>query len=153
WPVIVALRENAALLALVKAAHLLGMALLVGSVSAFDLRVLGWNKAMVVSALAQHVLPLAVSALVLLIPSGLALFAIDATRLLSSDTFMVKMSLILVSGILAIAFHNGPYRQVSVWGQPDHAPPLSAKLAAGASLVVWIAVLVCAASIGRAQAG
>ena len=74
-PFAVALREQGFAYALVKGVHLFGIAMLVGSVVAFDLRVLGYGQTIPVTWLARHLLPLAFASLTFIIPTGLALYA------------------------------------------------------------------------------
>lgn len=140
FPFAIALRDNPTLYGSVEAVHLVGMALLVGSVIAFDLRILGVGRQADIRGLARHLLPIALGALVLVVPSGLALFAANATALLSNSAFTTKIVLLFVHGALAIAFHAGPYRHVETWT----SPPPSAKAIAFASLAGWIAVIVLA---------
>jgi hypothetical protein len=143
FPLIVALRESALAYASVHTAHLLGVALMVGCVVAFDLRILGVNRAIRVDHLAKHLLPLALCALVLIVPTGLAMFAVHSGDLLTSRLFILKMSLLMLSSALAIVFHTGPYRSVERWHTDVPAPKL-ARVVAALSIVVWLAVLLCA---------
>lgn len=140
FPFAVALREAPVLYATIEGVHLLGVALLVGPVFAFDLRLLGLNTKVPVRTLARHLLPLAVTAMVLIIPTGLAMFAAHAEPLLSASTFLLKMILVLGGGALAIAFHTGPYRGVADW-DTDATPPLGVRLIALASAAGWISVI------------
>ncbi len=143
-PFAVALREDGFLLGCIQAVHLIGVALLAGPVIAFDLRLLGLNKHISVEHLARHLLPLAVAALVLIVPTGLAMFAAHAPDYLANRIFALKMLLFFLGGVLAIVFHTGPYRSVSTW--PAHtAPPWPARACAAASLGGWCAVIVCGA--------
>ena len=127
---------------------LLGVTLLFGCTAAFDLRILGWNTRAPITTLSRHLLPLSLASLVLVIPSGVLLFALEATRHLQSGAFMVKLGLILAAAGLAIAFRAGPYKSVSDWDE-EIAAPTAARLAAAASLICWTAVLYCAALVGR----
>ena len=141
-PLAVAMRESAWLFPAAGAVHLAGVALLVGAVAAFDLRVLGVNTRVPVEHLARHLLPLAVAALVLIVPSGLAMFAAKASDLLASRLFTIKMGLLFAHLVNAVLFHTGPYRSWAAWrvGVPA---PAAAKLCALVSLVGWLAVLAC----------
>ena len=147
-PFAVALREQGAAYALVKGAHLFGMAMLVGSVIAFDLRVLGYGRNVPVTWLARHLLPLAVASLTLIVPSGLALFATNATALQSEPAFMLKMLVIMAGAVLAIAFHTGPYKHVANWDTGERAP-LSARIITTVSVIGWLAVVALATQLGR----
>jgi hypothetical protein len=125
----------------IAAVHLIGMAMLVGAVAVFDLRVLGLARSIPVRSLARLCLPWAVASLLLIVPSGSLLFVARATELLTSSLFLAKLGLLLLALILAVAFHAGPYGSVDRWDVETPAPWL-AKLIAAASLLVWIAVIV-----------
>ena len=141
-PLAVAMRESAWLFPAAGAVHLAGVALLVGAVAAFDLRVLGVNTRVPVDHLARHLLPLAVAALALIVPTGLAMFAAKASDLLASRLFTIKMGLLFAHLVNAVLFHTGPYRSCAAW-QVGVPAPVAAKLCALTSLVGWLAVLAC----------
>jgi hypothetical protein len=144
FPLIVYLHDNAIALAMVKAAHLLGVALLIGPVILFDLRVLGAFSHLSVRALARATLPVAVTSLALIVPSGLAMFAVHSDNLLTNQTFALKMGLVLVGGILAVVFHSGPYRHIRDEVGPT---PIWARVLCASSMLGWTAVVVLATTM------
>ena len=148
WPAIVALIGSPVAVASLKAMHLLGAAILIGSVLAFDLRILGWHKGIAVRALARYLLPLALAALVLIVPSGIALFALEASTLLESAALKYKLGLLCAAAAVAIFFRTSAYKGMDCG---DHLAPTpgSARLCAGASIILWLGVLFCAATLGR----
>ena len=148
WPAIVALKQSPVALASFKTMHLLGAALLIGTVIAFDLRVLGWNKQIEVRSLSRHLLPLALAALVLIVPSGVALFAVEASALLESSALKSKLALLFAAACLAIFFRASIYKGAEGWNREVPAPGL-ARSCAGASIICWLGVLFFAATLGR----
>jgi len=148
WPAVVALKESPVALASLKAMHLLGAAIVIGSVLAFDLRVLGWNKGIPVRVLAGHLLPLALAALVLIVPSGVALFALDASILLHSTALKFKLGLLCAAAGAAVFFRACVYKETDSWDEYTPVPRL-ARLCAGVSIALWLGVLFCAATLGR----
>jgi hypothetical protein len=146
FPFAVALREQGLVYALVKGAHLFGIAMLVGSVVAFDLRVLGYGRTIPVTWLARHLLPLALASLALIIPTGLALFAANATALQAQPAFMLKMIAIMTGAILAISFHSGPYKRIAHW-DTNVAAPVSARIITTLSVAGWLSVLALATQL------
>lgn len=120
--------------------HIVGFVMLVGAVAVFDLRVLGFGKAIPVRALARLCLPWAALSLVLVVPTGLLMFIAYSAPLLASGEFLVKLGLLLLAAILAILFHSGPYGSVDALNV-DATAPLAARLICAASLINWIAVL------------
>ena len=137
-----AMRESLWLYPSVEIVHIWGFVLLVGSVVMFDLRVLGLSKSVPVRALARHLLPWSVAALLLILPSGLLMFSAHAGDFLNNRAFQVKMALLLAAGLNAAIFHTGPYRSVASW-DVDAVAPLGARVSVALSIVLWIAVIAC----------
>ena len=148
-PLAVALRGSGVLHAAVASVHLAGMALLVGTIAAFDLRLLGLSRALPVRRLAAHLLPWTAASLLLIVPSGLLMFLSRAQELIGSPLFALKMTLIFVAAINAVAFHAGVFRGVAGW-DVDAPPPWPARAAAAASLLIWISVIVCGRLLAKA---
>jgi hypothetical protein len=137
-----AMRDSMWLYPAVETVHILGFAILVGSVVMFDLRVLGLARRVPVRALAGLLLPWGAAALILIVPAGLLLFTADASSLVSNRAFVLKMLLLMLAGVNAAAFHLGPFRSAGRWDR-DVAAPLSARLHALASLLLWVGILTC----------
>ena len=110
--------------------HLAGMALLVGTIAALALRLLGLSRALPVRRLAAHLLPWTAASLLLIVPSGLLMFLARAQELIGSPLFALKMTLIFVAAINAVAFHAGVFRGVAGW-DVDAPPPWPARLPGG----------------------
>lgn len=135
-----AMRQSLWLYPVVEIVHLVGLALLFGSIVVLDLRLLGFSRGVSVRRLARHVLPWTAASLLLILPSGLAMFVAHASEFIGNPVFALKMGLILVAGVNAAAFHMGG----SVDGWDSDAPtPMRAKLAGALSLALWIAVIAC----------
>ncbi len=139
-PLARAMREHAWLYPAVETLHIVGFAVLVGAVAMFDLRVLGFGRALPVRALARHLLPWSAFSMLLVLPTGLLLFVADPATLLANEVFLLKLALIAAAGLNALAFHAGPYCSADTW--PARAPG-RALLHALLSLSLWIAVIAC----------
>ena len=126
----------------VEIVHVTGIALLVGSIAILDLRLLGLSRSLPVRRLAAHILPWSIASFVLIVPSGLAMFVAHAGDLMSNPVFAVKMCLILLAGANAGILHAGVFRSAGQW-DVDVMPPLAARAAAAASLLLWISVIAC----------
>ena len=137
-----AMRENLWLYPSVEIVHIVGFAILVGSIVMFDLRVLGLSKSISVRALSRHLLPWSLGALLLIVPSGFAMFSAHAGDFLNNRAFQVKMALLLTAGLNAAYFRTGPYAKVSEWDVGVVAP-WSAKVCVAASIGIWISVIAC----------
>ena len=66
----------------------------------------------------------------------------DATELLASRTFPLKMGLLMLAGLNAVAFHTGPWQSVKAWDVGGRAP-LAARASVAASLAIWVAIIAC----------
>lgn len=130
----------------VEIVHIVGIALLFGSIVVLDLRLLGFSKTIPVKKLASHVLPWTAGSFVLIIPSGLLMFTAHATEFIDSEVFILKMLLIMAAGVNAALFHTITFRTADVWDSEEMRklpPPPSARLAGGLSLAIWISVIAC----------
>jgi hypothetical protein len=86
--------------------HLLGVALLVGNLVAFESRVLGWGQALPLQALARLSLVLALCGFGLAALSGLLMFAAHPGEMLANRSFVLKMGLLMLAGTNAALFHT-----------------------------------------------
>jgi hypothetical protein len=135
-----AVRESVWLYPICELLHIVGFVLLVGAAAMFDLRLLGMSRSLPVSTMASHLLPWSRTGLVVAIPTGLLMFASDATATAANPAFRLKLLLIVAAGLNAWAFHRGPFRRVASWDRDAPSPP-AARLAAVLSLSIWTAVI------------
>ena len=138
----VAMRQELWLYPCVEILHILGFVTLVGSIAVLDLRLLGLSRQLPVRGLARHVLPWALGALIVIVPTGLMMFLAHATDFVTNRAFLVKLSLIFAAGINAAAFHVGAYHSVDQWDSGVATPAL-AKIHALLSLSIWMGVIAC----------
>lgn len=141
-PLAEAMRDSPWLYPIVEIAHIAGFCILVGSVAMFDLRVLGWGRALPVSALGRHLLPWSLASLALVVPAGLLMFSTQPQAFLANPVFLLKLTLIAAAGTNALLFHTGVYRSIATWETGQPAPPL-ARFQALLSLLLWLAVICC----------
>ena len=141
-----AMRDSLWLYPAVLFTHILGIALLFGSIAVLDVRLLGLTRKAPVKALAAQVLPWSAGSFLLIVPSGLAMFAANATELIASPVLAVKVCLIMAAGLNAGVFHTLTFPSVAVWDAPEMralGPPPSARLAGALSLTLWASVIAC----------
>ena len=141
-PVSTLMRSNLWLYPIVEIFHILGFVVLVGGVSLFDVRVLGFAGTLPVDTLGRHLLPWSVASLGLVVPAGLLMLSADPHSLLANQVFQLKLSLIGLAGVNALLFHIGIYRTVASWNVGVTAPP-AARLQAIVSLLLWVAIISC----------
>jgi hypothetical protein len=126
----------------VESVHIVGLALLFGSIAIVDLRLLGAGRRIPTAALVGYAVPWSLLGFVVAAGSGLMMFTAHASEFLSQPVFLLKMSLILLAGINAALLRVGVVRRVSSW-PADAAPPTRVRIAAALSLVLWIGVIAC----------
>lgn len=141
-PVAKLMREALWAYPIVETVHIVGFAILVGSVVMFDLRVLGLSKDIPVRALSRHLLPWTLGALALIVPTGFLMFTAHAADFLANRTFQLKMGLLMLAGINAVVFRSVAYAKVAEWDVGTPAPPL-AKATVAASIGLWVAIIAC----------
>ena len=137
-----AMRQWLYLYPAVEVMHITGIGLLFGSIAVLDLRLLGLSRNISVKKLASHVLPWTAGSFLLIVPSGLAMFTAHAMEFIDSPVFVLKMGLILAGGVNAGVLHTGAMRSATGW-DVGAMPPPAARIAAAASLVIWVSVIAC----------
>jgi hypothetical protein len=95
-----------------------------------------------VTGMARHLLRWSLGALVLVVPSGLSMFAAHATEFIGNPAFRVKLALLAAAAINAVWFHRTTLRTVAEWNTGT-AVPVAGRMAAGVSLALWIGVICC----------
>jgi hypothetical protein len=116
--------------------HVLGAALLVGSIAVFDIAVLTrhFEEAAKVGPVA---IPVAATGLALQIPTGLVLLAAEATKLGVNPAFYAKLVLIALGLINVAAFHLR-----YGWAARAYALGSEARASASLSMGAWVLALV-----------
>jgi hypothetical protein len=137
-----AMREWLWLYPAVEIVHILGFVLLVGAALLFDLRLLGLARHLPVSGMAGHLLRWARRSLLLVVPSGLLMFAAHATEMADNPAFQLKLLFLATAGLNAGLFHRVPFRSVGDWDTEVRSPIL-ARGAAVVSLVSWTGAIAC----------
>jgi len=138
---VVALRESYLAYPLVNALHVIGIALLFGSIVALDLRLIGWRReAVSIDRLSAFLLPVAIGGLALAIAAGLLLFATDARAYAASPLFQAKMVL------LALAIGNALWLRTFDW--QGRQPSRRVALAGALSILLWLSVIILGRLIG-----
>jgi hypothetical protein len=142
------IRENDNLFPLIESVHVLAISLVIGSIFAVDLRLLGlaWTTR-AASKVTSGIIPLTWIAFVGAAGSGALLFISHAGKYLANSYFDAKLCLIAVAGINMLAFHMIGARDQARWDAMVR-PPLKARAAGGLSIALWVAVVACGRWIG-----
>ena len=85
--------------------HIVGIALLLGSLVLLEARVWGLGKELPVRPLARLALPVTLAGFGLVVCSGLLMFAAHPAEMLANRAFLIKLGLVQLAGLNAIWFH------------------------------------------------
>ena len=131
--------------------HHIGMVLLVGSISLFDLRLLGVAmKGQSVSRIADRLLPATWAGFALMVLTGTLMFAtspLSGQVYCPNKTFQLKLVLIGLAGLNMGVFHFTVYRRVGDWDKAE-STPFGAKLVGSFSVLLWAGVVAAGRWIG-----
>ncbi|MEM7547554.1 MAG: hypothetical protein AAF367_18660 [Pseudomonadota bacterium] len=123
--------------ALANTGHVLGIALLVGSILPLDLRLLGvWGQTDRAS-LVRVLVPMAATGLVLAVMSGMLLFTVRAEDYVQVVLLYAKLCLIITGTTLALLLHL----RAGLW--VERASDRQLAFHGAASLLCWLGALVC----------
>ena len=85
--------------------HIVGIALLLGSLVLLELRVWGAAPELPLRPLARLALTVTIGGFALVAASGLLMFATQPAELLGNRALQLKLALVLAAGLNAVAFH------------------------------------------------
>jgi hypothetical protein len=113
---------------------------LVGSILALDLRLLGLGSAIPIQPMSQFLLRLSRFGFLLAISMGFLLFIADAAHVVRNPAFQTKLLMITAALVNVVIAHAGPWRNVAHWRSEASG---GAKMTALVSLLLWLSA-VCA---------
>jgi hypothetical protein len=119
---------------LLEALHIVGIAMLLGSLLLLELRVWGFGAALPIEPLARLALPLTLAGFALAATTGSLMFASQPQDLIGNRVFVIKMGLVMLAGLNAASFHarGGLARS-------DRTARVQTLLSVG----IWLAVIFC----------
>lgn len=124
-----------------EAVHMVGVAMLFGSLFMVDLRLLGLAaRRHDVRAMTLDLTPWTWAGFCLAAATGGLMAITNLTHYAANPAFQLKMLLLILALANMLAFHGGVWRTVGRWGEGP-ATPLAARIAGGLSLAVWIGVI------------
>lgn len=137
---------------LVNAAHILGIALLIGAIVPFDLRLMGVIRRGRIRNLANILVPTAAAGLALAAVSGTALFIVKPVDYAQSDLFIYKL-VVIGAGLINIGWVRSNPRWSELVQTEDSIlnptePNRKLRIAGAASILIWISVLILGRLIG-----
>lgn len=136
-----AIRNSLYLFAVIESFHVVGVAVVVGTVLVIDLRLLGLaSSRRPFSAIAADVFRWTWLAFALAVTTGGLMFVTNATSYYVNTYFRVKMAMLLLAGLNMAAFELTARRSLQAWDR-DVTAPRSGRRVALLSLAIWVVVV------------
>ena len=139
WPGASWLRQSSTAYLFVNAAHILGIAALLGAILPLDLRLLGFFRRFPLEVLGPFLVRCAAAGLGVAVLAGAWLFSVKPDEYLGNPAFRWKLLLLALALINVVLQHRGA-------GFLQMSPAV--RVRAGLSLCLWISVLVAGRWIG-----
>jgi hypothetical protein len=133
WPWLRAIRTSTVLYPLLNGTHILGLSLLIGAITTFDMQVLRDGR-VPAGSLALRV---AKAGFAIAVGTGIVLFAVRATHYAQNSAMQIKAALLVLALINIVTFARLASKKQG-----------TARALAATSLVLWTAVLFAGRWIG-----
>jgi hypothetical protein len=142
------IRDSLYLFPLIESCHVLGLALVFGTIVIVDLRLLGIASIRrPFSRITSDIMKWTWAAFVWTATTGALMFTTNANVYYHNFFFRTKMVLLALAGINMLVFQRTTRRTVHLWDK-DAAAPLAGKTAAALSLLLWITIIFMGRWIG-----
>ena len=125
---------------LVESVHFIGLTLLLGSIAAWDLRLLGLMRDVPVAAF-HRLVPFAVVGFAVNAASGVLFLVTFPDQYVYNPAFHLKLLCLLLAGANVLVFYAAIFRRVRVLA-PGQPLPALARISGAVSLVLWVTVIV-----------
>jgi len=126
--------------------HFLGLSVLLGTIGLFDLRLMGYARAIPPRAL-HRLVPLGIAGFLVNATSGVLFFMASPGLYVGNVAFEIKLVLLALAGLNVAAFYLTVKHAVLSLEADGHAPML-ARVMGGVSFALWVSILVA----GRMEA-
>ena len=142
------IRESLWTFPIIETTHVLALAISVGLLIWFDLRLLGLGmKHQPISVIHKQIMPWAGIGFIVMFISGILLFWSEAEKCYRSGFFRVKVAFLFLAAFNALIFELKTKKTIEQWDKHP-IPPLKARMAGWLSIISWAAVIIA----GRATA-
>ena len=148
WPVAAYLRDSTVAYATLNGAHILAIALVVGSIATLDLRVFGLFRDVPLAALARPLSRVAAAGVLFAVTTGFLLFSVRPAAYAANPAFLTKISLVALGVTNALLLRANRHWRLAHDGGETH---VSIKVAAMLSLVIWAGAVFAGRWIGFLQ--
>jgi len=121
--------------------HVVGLALVVGTIAIVDLRLLGLSSMQrAVTDLTGHLLPITWVGFCIAALSGALMFSANASHYVGVIYFQLKFVFLALAAINMLAFHLVTWRSIASWDRA-RKPPARVRAAGAVSLGCWIVIV------------
>ena len=121
--------------------HVLALAVFVGLILFWDLRLMGFGfRHVPVSEIWNRLIPWITAGFIVMAITGVLLFTADPVRYYGNVMFRLKALGLVLAGLNAMAFHFGIEKKIVNW-DTSPSPPLAAKIAGASSMALWFAII------------
>jgi len=146
--VAVSIRDSLYTFPVLESIHVVGLALVFGTIAILDLRLLGVASTdRPVSRLMADLLKWTWAAFAVTALTGGLMFSTNALVYFHNTFFRAKMILLVLAGLNMLVFELTARKTIDRWDRASTTPS-SAKVVATISLVIWIGVIVAGRVIG-----
>jgi len=146
--VAVQIRDSLFTFPVLESIHVVGLALVFGTIAILDLRLLGVaSTERPVSRLMSDLLTWTWTAFVLTAATGALMFSTNAVVYFHNTFFRAKMLLLVLAALNMLAFELTARKTIARWDESG-VTPRAAKVVATLSLVIWVGVIVAGRAIG-----
>ncbi|OYX36725.1 MAG: hypothetical protein B7Y99_00175 [Caulobacterales bacterium 32-69-10] len=121
--------------------HFISLAVLLGSIGLFDLRLVGFAKGIPVRTV-HRLIPFGVAAYVANICTGSLFFLTFPDQYLYNPAFQTKLCFMAVAGLNVLLFYSTVARRALAAGPGEDVPP-AARVMGVVSLGAWLCVIAC----------
>lgn len=119
--------------------HFIGMSLLAGTIVMFDLRLLGFARAVPVQAM-HRLIPVGIFGFLLNLTTGIGFICATPDQYFFNAAFRWKVVFILIAGLNVLFFYTRIFRRLETFSE-NVPPPFAARVVGGVSLAAWVGVM------------
>jgi hypothetical protein len=142
------IRDSLFVFPLLESAHVIGLALVFGTIAIIDLRLLGLASAhRSFQRMASDIMKWTWAAFALTALTGSLMFMTNAAVYADNFYFRAKMVLLVLAGLNVLVFELTAARTIHRWDRDRSAPPIG-RAVATLSLLIWVAVIFAGRIIG-----
>lgn len=124
-----------------ESAHFIGLTLLLGSIAAWDLRLIGMLKDVPIIAF-HRLIPFAITGFAINITTGILFLMAYPAQYVYNSAFHLKMFCVLLAGLNVGVFYATSFRRIRTLDAGTQAP-FPGRVNGAVSLALWITVIIC----------